>query len=72
MCLPVASSGATGNANSSPSPASLNQVLGHTPAKEFRVKFDAQSENWCIDLTSMTGVTRVLAIENGIARPVEV
>lgn len=50
----------------------LNQVLGHTPASDFRVKYDAQSENWCIDVTSITGITKILAIENDVAVAVEV
>lgn len=50
----------------------LNQVLGHTPGSDFRTKCDAQSENWCIDVTSLTGITKILAIQNDRAWPVQV
>lgn len=50
----------------------LNQVLGHTPAKNFRVKRDTQSENWCIDVTSAIGVDQILVIEDGRARSVQI
>jgi hypothetical protein len=50
----------------------LNQVLGHTPGHTFRVTRGPSSENWCIDLTSPTGITHILAIEDDIVRPVEV
>jgi hypothetical protein len=50
----------------------INQVFGHTPALQMRSKRAENSENWCIDLTSMTGVTQILAIENGLVRLVEV
>ena len=50
----------------------LNQVLGHTPGSNFRFKCDAQSENWCIDVTAMTGITQVLVIEGDTVRSVEV
>jgi len=50
----------------------LNQVLGHTPARTFRVMHGPSSENWCIDVTSMTGITHILAIDDSGPRPVEV
>lgn len=50
----------------------FHQVLGHTPSSHFRVKCDAQSENWCIAVTSMTGVTQILVIEGDTVRLVGV
>lgn len=50
----------------------INQVVGHTPAGHFRRKYGDRSENWCIDVSSLTGVSRILVLENGVARPVEV
>lgn len=50
----------------------LHQVLGHTPGHSFRVMNGSASENWCIDLTSLTGITHLLVIDDHAARPLAV
>jgi hypothetical protein len=50
----------------------LNQVIGHTPGSTLRVMNDSSSENWCIDLTSPTGITHLLVIDGQGARRLQV
>lgn len=50
----------------------VNQIVGHTPDTDFRVKRGDQSENWCIDVSCMNGVHKILCIENDKARPLAV
>jgi hypothetical protein len=50
----------------------LNQVMGHTPARTFRTIRGMTSENWCIDVSNMTGITHILAIDDSSVRPVEI
>jgi hypothetical protein len=52
--------------------AGLNQVFGHTPGDTLRVLHGLQSENWCIDNSSMTGITHILAIDDSGTRVVKV